>query len=119
MRIGWVGGLDRNEGHHERVAEAAGHQLEFHTGRLDGRGSTQLRALAERHVQHVRGTAVAHLLRSNGQPTLMWLRDADVAHAIRTERVNPRYLPQARLADGIEQFAGQTFEEFSQYDEMP
>jgi hypothetical protein len=48
MHIGWVGGLDRNEAHFERMAAAAGHVIECHTGRLDGRGSDQLRALIER-----------------------------------------------------------------------
>lgn len=48
MQIGWIGGLDRNESHYVRLAEDAGHALDFHTGRLDGRGSDQLRSLVER-----------------------------------------------------------------------
>ena len=48
MHIGWIGGLDRNESHYERMAAASGHTLECHNGHLDGRGSDQLRALVER-----------------------------------------------------------------------
>jgi glycerol-3-phosphate dehydrogenase (NAD(P)+) len=50
------------------------------------------------------GTAIAHLLRSreDPEPTLMWLRDREVAKSIRTEGINPKYLPDLRLADGIE-----------------
>jgi len=31
MHIGWVGGLDRNEAHFERMAAAAGHVIEWLT----------------------------------------------------------------------------------------
>ena len=48
------------------------------------------------------GTAVAHVIRSNGNPTLLWLRDKDIAAAITNERRNPRYLPDFPLAEGIE-----------------
>ncbi len=48
MRIGWVGGLTRSEAQLERMAAAAGHRLEFHTGDVGGRGAGDLRALIDR-----------------------------------------------------------------------
>lgn len=48
MRIGWVGGLTRNDAIYERMAEAAGHSIEFHCGRVGGRGADDLRKLIER-----------------------------------------------------------------------
>ena len=50
------------------------------------------------------GTAIAHLLRtaSTPQPTLLWLRDPEMAQAISKERTNSRYLPGLELAAGIE-----------------
>jgi hypothetical protein len=48
MRIGWVGGLTRNEGELRRIAERAGHALDFHTGEVGGRGASDLRSIVER-----------------------------------------------------------------------
>jgi hypothetical protein len=49
MRIGIVGGLDRNARDLEAVAEAGGHVLETHTGVISGSSSTaSLRALVAR-----------------------------------------------------------------------
>lgn len=48
MRIGWIGGLTRNEAQISRMAEWAGHSLEFHSGEMSGSGSDQLRRLVER-----------------------------------------------------------------------
>jgi hypothetical protein len=48
MRIGWIGGRERNETQLERIAERAGHVLEFHSGHVGGRGAGDLRALVER-----------------------------------------------------------------------
>jgi hypothetical protein len=48
MRITWIGGLDRNQAQLERMAAAAGHHLEFHTGNTGGRGAAELRAAIER-----------------------------------------------------------------------
>lgn len=48
MRIGWIGGRERNEGQLERIAEDRGHVLEFHSGHVGGRGAGDLRALVER-----------------------------------------------------------------------
>ncbi len=48
MRIGWVGGRERNETTLERIAEKLGHELEFHSGHVGGRGANDLRALVER-----------------------------------------------------------------------
>lgn len=42
MRIGLVGGVERNEGQYRELAEAAGHQLGFHSGHTGGRGSSNL-----------------------------------------------------------------------------
>src|SRR3954469_15042293 len=48
MRIAWIGGLDRNQAQLERIAEDAGHDLEFHTGDTGGRGASEMRAAIER-----------------------------------------------------------------------
>ena|SRR5689334_13185047 len=48
MRIGWVGGLTRNDAIYERMAATAGHTIEFHNGRVGGRGADDLRRLIER-----------------------------------------------------------------------
>lgn len=48
MRIGWIGGRERNETQLERIAEQNGHTLEFHSGHVGGRGANDLRALVER-----------------------------------------------------------------------
>jgi glycerol-3-phosphate dehydrogenase (NAD(P)+) len=43
------------------------------------------------------GTALAHLLASNGHATTLWLRDGATAKAINTRHENPRYLPGISL----------------------
>ena len=48
MKIGWIGGLTRNEAQLSRMAEWAGHHLEFHSGEMNGSGADQLRRLIER-----------------------------------------------------------------------
>jgi hypothetical protein len=48
MRIGIVGGLDRNESEFLRIAAAAGHRAEWHTGHVGGQGTCALRAMIER-----------------------------------------------------------------------
>jgi hypothetical protein len=48
MRIGLVGGRERNEVVYQRLALAAGHFVEFHSGDVGGRGSATLEALCER-----------------------------------------------------------------------
>lgn len=48
MRIGMVGGLDRNEGAYAALAERAGYDFEHHNGHLAGRGSATLEALIDR-----------------------------------------------------------------------
>src|SRR4051794_33824057 len=49
MRIGIVGGLDRNQRDLESLARAHGHRLETHTGNLSGPGATAgLRSLVLR-----------------------------------------------------------------------
>jgi hypothetical protein len=39
MRIGIVGGVERNEGAYREIAERTGHELVFHSGHVGGRGS--------------------------------------------------------------------------------
>ena len=39
------------------------------------------------------GTALAHLLATNGYDTRLWLRDAAIAKIVNTRHENPRYLP--------------------------
>jgi hypothetical protein len=48
MRIGWVGGVERNENDLVRLARAAGHHLTFHSGHMSGRGPQDLEHLVER-----------------------------------------------------------------------
>ncbi len=48
MRIGIVGGVERSEGHLHRIAEAAGHELEFHAGHDSYRDRIALEALVGR-----------------------------------------------------------------------
>ena len=48
MRIGWIGGRERNETQLERIAAGSGHTLEFHSGHVGGRGADSLRVLVER-----------------------------------------------------------------------
>ena len=48
MRIGWIGGRERNEMQLERIAAKCGHTLEFHSGHVGGRGTETLRTLVER-----------------------------------------------------------------------
>jgi hypothetical protein len=42
VRIGLVGGVERNESDYREIAERAGHSLEFHSGHIGGRGSATL-----------------------------------------------------------------------------
>jgi hypothetical protein len=58
MKIAWIGGLDRNEEAFAEVARAAGHEIEFHTGRVGGRGTDNLRRTIERADYVVLVTAV-------------------------------------------------------------
>lgn len=48
MRIGWIGGRERNETALEKIAERRGHTLEFHSGHVGGRGADSIRTLVER-----------------------------------------------------------------------
>jgi hypothetical protein len=48
MRVGWVGGLERNDSILEQLAASAGHKLEFHNGDVRGNGLKALRGLVKR-----------------------------------------------------------------------
>jgi len=48
MRIGIVGGLDRNEAQFQRMAAEAGHEVECHIGHLSGPRVAGLKSLIER-----------------------------------------------------------------------
>jgi hypothetical protein len=48
MKIGFVGGLTRNESQFAKIATEAGHELEFHSGIVKGRGSDELQKLVSR-----------------------------------------------------------------------
>lgn len=48
MRIGIVGGAERLADRLSAVANAAGHQLEFHDGHMRGTASDRLRAMIDR-----------------------------------------------------------------------
>lgn len=42
MKIGIVGGVERNEAHYRKIAEDAGHELVFHSGHINGRTGDKL-----------------------------------------------------------------------------
>jgi glycerol-3-phosphate dehydrogenase (NAD(P)+) len=48
------------------------------------------------------GTALAAHLARAGHSVRLWLRDAEVARAVKESRENPRYLPGVPLPDGID-----------------
>jgi hypothetical protein len=48
MRIAVVGGHERIESRLRGLAQAAGHDLDFHPGHMSGPGSDRLRALVDR-----------------------------------------------------------------------
>jgi hypothetical protein len=48
MRIGIVGGVERSEYDYRDLADKAGHELDFHSGHLAGRGSDSLTDLVRR-----------------------------------------------------------------------
>jgi hypothetical protein len=48
MRIAVIGGHDRGERALTRVAARCGHDLEFHTGHVGGRGADEIRAIVGR-----------------------------------------------------------------------
>jgi len=48
MRVGIVGGLDRDSGRYEALARAAGHSVQCHTGHLEGTGADALENLVQR-----------------------------------------------------------------------
>lgn len=48
MRIGIIGGIERSEALYKRMAEAAGHRLEVHSGHIGGRGIATLESLIAR-----------------------------------------------------------------------
>src|SRR5690349_14185754 len=47
------------------------------------------------------GTALAKVLADKGNPTLVWSHRPELADQINAERVNARYLPSARLPEGL------------------
>ena len=48
MRIGVVGGVERNEVDLTRLASAAGHEVEMHSGHIGGRGTGAIERLVAR-----------------------------------------------------------------------
>jgi Uncharacterized protein conserved in bacteria (DUF2325) len=48
MKVGIIGGAERNELQYRRVAEELGHELYFHSGKLSSCGSSSLEALVRR-----------------------------------------------------------------------
>lgn len=47
MRIGIVGGVERNEVQYQALAAREGHVVEFHGGHMKGRGTSSLETLVE------------------------------------------------------------------------
>jgi hypothetical protein len=48
MRVGIIGGVERNQARYEEVAKAVGCDVEFHAGHMRGRGTQTLDSLVER-----------------------------------------------------------------------
>ncbi len=48
MRVGIIGGVERNQARYEEVAKAVGCDVEFHAGHMRGRGTETLDSLVER-----------------------------------------------------------------------
>ncbi|HET6336631.1 MAG TPA: DUF2325 domain-containing protein [Polyangiales bacterium] len=48
MRVGIIGGVERNQARYEEVAKAVGCDVEFHAGHMRGRGTETLDTLIER-----------------------------------------------------------------------
>lgn len=48
MHIALIGGLDRNEDDFAQIAARYGHEVELHTGHMNGRGADALRAAIAR-----------------------------------------------------------------------
>ncbi|MEI8255702.1 MAG: DUF2325 domain-containing protein [Deltaproteobacteria bacterium] len=48
MRIGFVGGVERNEADLRRIARAAGHEVEVHPGHTGGRGTAAIERVVAR-----------------------------------------------------------------------
>jgi hypothetical protein len=48
MRVAWVGGIERSERALEAAASRAGHELEFHSGDVHGRGAEELEGVVSR-----------------------------------------------------------------------
>lgn len=83
MRIGIIGGIDRQEPELSRLAAAAGHVLELHTGKVGGRGAGELRALVARvdlllvvtdHNSHTAVQMARRLGRQLGCPVVVLAR---------------------------------------------
>jgi hypothetical protein len=45
VRIAIIGGVERSESHYEAIAERYGHSVAFHSGHMNGRGSSGLEDL--------------------------------------------------------------------------
>jgi hypothetical protein len=83
MRIGIVGGAERAEPQLKRLAEQAGHQLEFHPGHMSSCGAAALEALVARCDvlvittdvnSHAAVRAARGLARSKGTSPVMFRR---------------------------------------------
>jgi hypothetical protein len=48
MRVGIIGGTEKNYARYEELARALGGEVEFHDGRMAGRGSEALQTLVSR-----------------------------------------------------------------------
>ncbi len=47
------------------------------------------------------GTVLASIVSNNGYPCTLWVRDPEDADAVRTNRVNSKYLPEFKLPDDM------------------
>lgn len=83
MKIGIIGGAERNALQYRRVAEALGHELEFHSGKLSSCGASSLEVLVRRcdliviatdTNSHAAVRTARSLMRSRGKSPLLMRR---------------------------------------------
>lgn len=109
MRIGIVGGVERNEADYRQIAARAGHSLAFHSGHVGGRGSATLSELI-RGVgllivvtdvnSHGAVQQARRLARKNGTPLLLHRRCSPARFAAIVAGLEPAVLATAFAAAG-------------------
>jgi hypothetical protein len=75
MRVAVIGGLERHEAEIERRASDLGHTVEFHRGRVGGRGSAEIDAVV------CRSEVVIIVTKVNSHGAMHLAKKAAVRHA--------------------------------------